>query len=315
MCLVPAKDLIYPEHLPENRDTTYQGEPTISPRFFYEKEFTRIGVNHLNLEHWFLQIKDTADFALFPQTGIHWTRYAALHAADTLIRYMEHLGDVNIRNIVIGPRELDDARSPDDDLEKLLNLMRPIPKPKYHYAEATTDGDTTAAKPKIIVIGDSFWWTIAMHIPIDELFAQAPYWYYNNTIHYDKQHHAVGELNIADELLTADFVILFYSASTQYRINDGFSQQALEAFGVEEAVLDSAAFVEREIQRCIRNFLASPNSMKSIREKATKYNKTIEQALRDDARWVVRHKIEKGTLVVPKAKKDTLTKQENHGIQ
>lgn len=296
VCMAPGKDLICPEHLPDNPDTAYRGEPALSPRFFNEAEFTKIGVNHLNLERFFLQMKDTADFALFPQTGIHWSKYAALHAADTLIRYMEHLGDINMKNIVIGPRVLDDARGSDDDLEQLLNLLRPMPKPKYHYAKATTDGDTTAEKPKIIIIGDSFWWTIADQIPLDELFAQSPYWYYNNSIHYDKLHHSVGEIDMADELCSSDFVVLLYSATTQYRMNDNFSQQALEAFGVEEVALDSMDFVEREIQRAIRNLLASPNSMKSIREKAIKYNKTIEQAVHDDARWIVNHKIKNGKL-------------------
>lgn len=306
VCMAPGKDLIYPEHLPENQDTTHQGEPAISPRFFYAEEFAKLGVNHLNLEQWFLQLKDTADFALFPQTGIHWSKYAALYAADTLIRYMEHLDGVNLKNLVIGPRELDDARDPDDDLEDLLNLMRPLPKPQYYYADAAADDDTTAIKPKIIVIGDSFWWTIADEIPLDDLFSQAPYWYYNNTIKYDKLHHSVGEINLADELLSSDFVILLYSATTQYRLNDNFTQQALEAFGVEEVILDSTAFVEREIQRTIRNLLASPASMKSIREKAIQNNRTIEQAVQDDARWIVNHKIQNGTLKWNGKRNDTI---------
>ena len=96
MCLVPAKDLIYPEYLPENQDTSHCAEPKISARFFNEEEFTRLGINHLNLEQWFLQIKDTADFLLFPKTGTHWSRYAALQAVDTLIRYMEHLDGINM---------------------------------------------------------------------------------------------------------------------------------------------------------------------------------------------------------------------------
>ena len=306
VCMAPGKDLIYPEHLPDNQDTTHLGEPTISPRFFYEDEFTKLGVNHLNLEQWFLRMKDTADFALFPQTGIHWSKYAALYAADTLIRYMEHLDGVNLKNLVIGPRELDNARNPDDDLENLLNLMRPLSKPKYYYADADADDDTTAIKPKIIVIGDSFWWTIADEIPLDDLFSQSPYWYYNNSIKYDKLHHSVSEINLADELLSSDFVIILYSATTQYRMNDSFSQQALEAFGVEEVILDSVAFIEREIQRNIRDLLASPNSMKSIREKAIRNHKTIEQAVRDDAVWIVNHKIQQGTLKWTGKKNDTI---------
>jgi hypothetical protein len=304
VCLMPTKDLLCSEHLPEIQDTTYIGEPKISARFFNEEEFTRIGVNHLNLEQWFLQIKDTADFALFPKTGTHWTRYAALYAADTLIRYMEHLNNINMKNLVIGPRELDNARKPDDDLESLLNLIRPLPKPKYYYADCTTDGDTTAIKPKMIVIGDSFWWTIAAQIPLKEIFSEAPYWYYNSTVYYDDRYHSVDELNLNEELHSSDFVVLSYCAAQQYRMNDGFSQKALEALGINDgdAFMDSAAFIEREIQRNIGKILATPSSMKNIREKATQNNQPVEQAVRDNARWIVSREIQQGILKWPDSK-------------
>ena len=317
VCLVPAKDLICPEYLPENQDTRFDNEPKISARFFNEEEYTRIGVNHLNLEQWFLQIKDTADFMLFPKTGTHWSRYAALQGADTLIRYMEHLGDINMRNLVIGPRELDNARDPDDDLESLLNLIRPLPKPKYYYANATTDGDTTAMKPKIIVIGDSFWWTIAAQLPLGEIFSESPYWYYNSTVYYDPRYNSVNELDLTEELLSSNFVVLFYCATQQYRMNDGFTQKALEALGnsPEPMTLDSETFIEREIQKTIAKILASTEWMKMIREKAEQNGMSVEQTLRADAQWVVYHQIEQGNIKLPEKQDITNKNPDNHGIQ
>lgn len=301
VCLVPSKDLVYPEYLPENWETKYDDQPKISSRFFNEAEYTRLGINHLNLEQYFLAIKDTVDFALFPQTGIHWSNYAALYAADTLIRYMEHLGNLNMKNLVIGPRTLDKARKPDDDLESLMNLIRPLPKPKYYYAKPTTDGDTTAVKPKMIVIGDSFWWNIALQIPLGEIFSAAPYWYYNSSVHYYPPYESVDELELKDELLTSEFIILFYSASTQYRMNDGFTQKALEALGQipEEVAFDTTAFLEREIQRHIAKLLTDPNSMDMIREKAKKNGFSLEDQIRADAEWIVNYQIEHRTLKWP----------------
>ena len=317
VCLVPAKDLICPEYLPENQDTRLDNEPKISARFFNEEEYTRIGVNHLNLEQWFLQIKDTADFMLFPKTGTHWSRYAALQGADTLIRYMEHLGDINMRNLVIGPRELDNARDPDDDLESLLNLIRPLPKPKYYYANATTDGDTTAMKPKIIVIGDSFWWTIAAQLPLGEIFSESPYWYYNSTVYYDPRYNSVNELDLTEELLSSNFVVLFYCATQQYRMNDGFTQKALDALVSvpDEIAFDSAAYIEREIQKTIARLLADHNSMDMVREKAETNGFSIEEQLRADAEWIINYQILQGTFNWPTRKKETNTKTEDYGIQ
>ena len=314
VCMAPAKDMICPEYLPENQDTRYDDQPKISARYFNEEIYTQLGVNHLNLEQWFLQIKDTADFMLFPKTGTHWTRYASLYAADTLIRYMEHLGEINIPNLVIGPKHLGKkAIDPDDDLESLLNLMRPLPKPKYYYAKASSDHDTTAVKPKVIVIGDSFWWNICLQLPLEEFFSSAPYWYYNSTVHYYEHFTSVDQLNLLEELTSADYIVLLYSATQQYHMNDGFTRKALEALGI--LTLDSNAFIEREIQRTIANIMVSPQWMDMVREKAEKRGVSVEQALHDDAEWVVNNKIKEGILKLPTLEQDTITKQDNHGIQ
>ena len=307
VCLVPSKDLVYPEYLPENWETRYDDEPKFSSRFFNEEEYTRLGINHLNLEQYFLDIKDTVDFALFPQTGIHWSRYAALFATDTLVRYMEDLGDINMHNLVFGQRYLDNAIDPDDDLESLMNLIRPLPKPKYYYANVTADDDTTAVKPKIIVVGDSFWWTVAYQLPLSEFFSASPYWYYNSSVYYYPPYQSVDELDIADELLTSDFVVIFYSASTQYRMNDGFTRKALEALigNSDEAAFDTVAFIEQKIRSTINNIMATPAWMEMVRKKAEERGISTDQALHDDAEWVVHHNIKEGKIEWPACTEST----------
>lgn len=378
VCIVPAKDLIYPEYLPENENTKFDNEPKFSARFYNEDEYTRLGVNHLNLEQYFLQMKDTADFALFPQTGTHWSKYASLFAADTLIHYMEHLGGMNLKNLVIGPRELDDARDPDDDLESLLNLIRPLPKPQCYYATVTTDNDSLAVKPKMITIGDSFWWNILHQLPMQDIFSAFPYWYYNSTIYFDNAHNSVAEVNLVDEILSSDYINLFYSSTQLYKLNNDFTKQALIALcydpeeiesinaSVEQLIrldaawmekmkeragsqnkalddvihneaqwvidnypekyfpalndsipskrskrveawlgLDSLAFIEMEVEKTLQVFKNDEPTMDAIREKARQNNKTLEQAMYDDALWVVNYKLEHGTLQVP----NTIRKQ------
>ena len=369
VCMPPSKDMIYPEYLPENHDTRHEGEEKMSARFFVKDEYARLGVNFLDLGQDFLLMKDTADFMLFPTTGTHWSRYASLFAADTLIRYMEYLGDINMRNLVIGPRTLADAEDQDKDLENLLNLIRALPRPQYYYATATTDNDSTAVKPKMITIGDSFWWNIVQQLPMKEIFSAFPYWYYNSTIYYDKNHHSVDEVDLVDEILSTDFFNLFYSSTQLYRMNNDFTKKALIALcydpeeiesindDIEQSIrcdskwmerleerastqgktidevvsnerkwlvnkfpekyfpalkdsiptkrakrveayytLDSLSFIEQEIEKVILELKASEQKMVSIRVKATKHNKTIDKALRDDAHWVVNNKIQRGVL-------------------
>ena len=156
-----------------------------------------------------------------------------------------------------------------------------------------------------------------MQIPLGEVFSESPYWYYNNTVYYDPRYNAVDEFDLAEELLSADFVVLFYCATQQYRMNDDFTQKAIEALGQipEGAELDSTAFLEREIQRTIAKLLADHKSMDMIREKAETNGVSIEKQLHDDAEWIINYQIEQGLLKWPAKKRDTNTKSENHGIQ
>lgn len=281
VCLVPSKDMLYPEHLPENHDTRFDDEPKMSARFFLKDEYTRLGVNVLDLGTFFQQMKDTADFTIFPKTGTHWSKYSSLFAADTLIRYMEHLGGINMRDLVIGPRTLQDAQEADTDLENLLNLIRPLPRPQYYYATATSDKDTTAVMPKMIVIGDSFWWNIIYQTPVQEIFSEFPYWYYNSTIYYDPIYQSVNEVNLANEILSSDFIILFYSSTQLYKLNNGFTKKALLALCFNPEEIDSA---KAKLEQNIRSDSAWMGSLKKASEAQ---GKPLDEIVQKEAQWLI----------------------------
>ena len=281
VCLVPSKDLLYPEHLPEKTETRYDDEPKMSARFVLKDEYKRLGVNVLDLGEYFQQMKDTADFTIFPKTGTHWSKYSSLFAADTLIRYMEHLGNINMPNLVIGPRTLQDAQEADTDLENLLNLIRPLPRPQYYYASATTDKDSTAVKPKMIIIGDSFYWNIVYQVPVQEIFSEYPYWYYNSSIYYDPAYHSVNEINLTKELLSADFIVLFYSSTQLYKLNNGFTKNALLALCYDPEEIEAA---HAKLELNIRSDSAWMGRLKKTSESQ---GKPLDEVVHSEAKWLI----------------------------
>lgn len=279
VCLLPGKDLIYPEYLPDN--DKYFKEKTITARDYFGPKFKEMGINHVNVEQWFLQMKDTASFDLFPQTGTHWSNIASLYVADSVIRYMEKLGGMNIRNIRIGKPEIGMTKEPDDDLEGLMNLMRPLRENYNQYASVEPDGDTTASKPKIIVIGDSFYWNIVKQLPMSDIFSVYPYWYYNSTIYYDDLHQSTKDINLIEELLTADFVILSYCSVQQYELGNGFMKKALM-----EICYDSTEIRQKksELRKAVDNDKQWYNSLV---ERADESQMPLENMIDAEISWLM----------------------------
>ena len=228
VAMLPGKELVCGEHMPKN--TEYFMEKKITAYDFYRTRFKELDVNHIDLGEWFVQMKDTVNYPLFPQTGTHWSNLAAIYATDTLIRYMEHLSDSNMVNIItsdIFQRTL----KPDADLESLMNLIWPIQKRPNMLATATYDFDTTAWRPRLITVGDSFYWNILNFTPVWDVFESVPYWYYFSTAYFDdddlKVTHKISDLDVLQEVIDADFVMLSYSTVALYKMSNGFSEALL----------------------------------------------------------------------------------------
>lgn len=230
--LEPGKEQVYPEHVPVT--SNYPGEKKISATAYYSKKFKELGVNHIDVGQWFLDIKDTVDYPLFPQSGVHWSNLAAMHVADSLIRYMEQLGNKRLNHFTIGEKYLKTVK-PDDDLEQVLNLARPLKKtlPNY-YADCTLEVDSTVDRPVLITIGDSFYWNIINCSPIGGIMGGIPYWYYYHTVYFDGEKHDLDPTKVKDKVLAADFVMLAFSTPQIYEMSKGFTQQLLDEFGYED---------------------------------------------------------------------------------
>ena len=229
VALLPGKEQICPEHLPKN--TQYFKEKKITAFGFYSKRLKELGVNHINLAECFMEMKGKVNYPLFPQTGTHWSNLAAIHAADTLIRYMEWLSDSNMVNLTMGSM-FQRTLKPDADLESLMNLIWPLQKAPNFLAEACYDYDTTAWRPRLLTIGDSFYWNFLNFTPVWDVFKGVPYWYYYSTAYFNdddlKVTHKISELDVLQEVINADFVMLSYSTVALYNMSHGFSEALLE---------------------------------------------------------------------------------------
>ena len=278
--LEPGKEQIYPEHVPAN--TRYNHEKVISAYDFYRKRFVELGVPFVDVTQWFKQMKDECDYPLFPQTGTHWSNLAAMHVADSLVRFMEQLGDMNLKNLKIGEKYVK-TKEPDDDLERLLNLMRPLKKAPNYYAKTEAVDDPTAIRPRLITIGDSFYWNILNHTPFKELFSTFPFWYYFSTSYFDGPDAKVADIDVLDKVMSSDFVMLTFSTPQQYDLGSGFTKRFLLEWCYDD---DEAKAAKQATISAIRS---NPDWMQGIESRAEQLQQPLDTVLVDEMEYFVKH--------------------------
>jgi len=84
--LAAGKATIYPDYFPVEYDTL---EKTRSNYTAYRKQLSNHQVNFIDFNDWFLQLKDTSRYLLYPKQGTHWSKYGECLVADSLIKYIE----------------------------------------------------------------------------------------------------------------------------------------------------------------------------------------------------------------------------------
>ncbi|MEZ5195368.1 MAG: hypothetical protein R2764_02890 [Bacteroidales bacterium] len=88
--LAPGKGHYYPEYIPD-----YMKKPVKETNNeYYEKILAEFDLPVFDANLWFLSLKDTIQYPLFPKTGTHWSDYAAVLASDSLLNFIEKQLDI-----------------------------------------------------------------------------------------------------------------------------------------------------------------------------------------------------------------------------
>jgi hypothetical protein len=239
--IAPEKGFLYPEYLPDGRhDTT-----TFNAREYFEQKFAETGFPCIEMTRWFQLIKDTANYPLIPQTGGHWN-FSSVIAADSLFRFMGNMKGIEFPSIQLGQWHKTDryAYEADTDLEQMLNILLPIRKQQAlaPEAEVSVVADSATVKPKVLFIGNSFFWRIAHYIPLHQMFEEVEFWYYFSTAYSDKNfEHAepINQMDVLERLLDFDYVVWFTTGNQMYKGTSGFAKSAVLNLCIEESKLQA----------------------------------------------------------------------------
>ncbi|MDR2085236.1 MAG: hypothetical protein LBP67_09610 [Bacteroidales bacterium] len=278
VCFIPSKTEIYKEYINKNINI----DSDFNPIDYYCNKFDENGVNYINLTKMFYDVKDTAIFNSFPQTGTHWSNIMSVYAADSIFNIFRSLSGINMPKLKIEKPYTANVRNPDNDLELILNLYRPIKQKDNYYVDVEIIEDSASIHPKMITMGDSHFWNLSYSLPLDKIFSEYPYWYYANTIYYDDQYSNINQVNMVDELINSDFILIMYSAYQTYFLSSYFSEWSLISLCIDSIE------IEKTINNIINNIKSNPQWFEGIQIKAVKDNKTLEKTLYTDALYMVK---------------------------
>jgi hypothetical protein len=228
VCLAPGKASYYPEYFPPNL-VTKETDSTNYKQFATALKEQKI--NHIDFNRWFLNMKKTSDFQLFPKHGIHWSFYGMLKATDSLIHFVEK--DRNISMPKYKYLKINHYKIPkysDYDIAESMNLMfqlhdEPMCYPDYRIVE-----EQTSYKPKTLVISDSFYWSMYNVGVGKDIFSWGGFWYYNEMIYpqsFQKPLY-VKDVDFKQKILENEVIIIMATESNLSNFGWGFIEKATQ---------------------------------------------------------------------------------------
>jgi len=227
---LPSKATSYPEYFPDDRVVKNPGPTNY---VVYRHIADSVGINQVDMEAWFLSMKNHSQEPLYSKQGIHWSKYGAILGGDSLMSYIEHLRNIHIPHPIWAKMQHSDTlRGGDDDIASELNLIFPEAHETMAYpiVEDVPQGDMK--KINAIYIGDSYAFKMIEFGIIYKMNNQCEYWGYFDDVH-DINGHNFTYINSYDwigAMNRADCIFLAYTQFNFPNLGNGFIEKAYDHF-------------------------------------------------------------------------------------
>jgi hypothetical protein len=228
VCIAPGKGSFYPDKMPD--EYRYNGSLGRNyPDFVRALKNQEIAL--FDVQDWFLKLKATAKYPLYPKTGIHWSSYGEYLVADSLIKQVSHLSQKPLPSMQLLRIEQDSKpRERDDDIELGMNLLRNLPDFKMAYPKFKVQPLKAGQKaPRVLVIGDSFYYGMYNWGMMQHVFEGGEFWYYNHERLVPGQETTFIEhiSDYAKEVQQFDVVVVLLTEANLTRFGFGMQQAYL----------------------------------------------------------------------------------------
>lgn len=278
LIFAPGKATFYSEMIPDH----YKQRPVTNYQC-YIKALAGSGINFIDMNAWFHKLKGKTKYPLYPLNGTHWSCYGIGLAADSMFRYTEKLRNIDLPDFSWDQVTISDSmRYADNDVGVLMNLWWPlknIPMPYPHFIYKQ-EGKT---RPKVISVGDSYWWGFTYTGITANVFVKDHYWFYFRDIMENEQKTGlVDNVDLKEQLFSQEMVILMVTEATYQLFPYGFCEKFYE-----KCMPASLELLQRKLEKYIFKIRSNPAWYQSVAEKARVNGRNIDEQVKMDAQFMI----------------------------
>ncbi|MFA5418808.1 MAG: hypothetical protein WC341_10150 [Bacteroidales bacterium] len=285
-----GKGSFYPEYFPEK----YHTEKGTTNYEKYVELAGKSGLNYIDFNRYFIDNKIDSKYPLYPQYGIHWSKYGMCLVADSMIRYIEDLRNIRMPHLYWDSVELDQPRGTDYDIADGMNIKFRLKSFEMAYPQVKFESDSGKIKPSVMVISDSYYWGI-FDFGMSGVFSNDQFWFYNKKIYPEsfKSDLFTSDVNLRKAIANHDVIILMATEATLPNLGWGFVERAYQMFtNPDYKEIDLDEFQEK-VRRLRNKIKSSEEWMKLIESKANNKNISVDSMLTLDAIWIIKNEKDK----------------------
>jgi hypothetical protein len=256
-------------------------DKSLSNYDYFIQQCRTLGINHLDLNQYFRDMKSTAPYPLYPKFGTHWSTYGMSLAADTLVKYVGSLSGKPLNQIKYGPVDLtSNLRDTDFDGGKSMNLLWKPRTDKMAYPRLSFENDAQKHRPMVLVVADSYYWNIYNAGIPKNIFANEAFWYYHRQVYPDfyVDQKTVDQLDIRAEIEKQEVILVM--------ITERFLHTAFWHFTDDLYRIYKPGFQEDHLYNYGNSIRRDRQWFGDVIEKAKKRGLSIEEMIQVDAEYM-----------------------------
>jgi len=274
----PGKASFYHENIPSRYAAKKNGLSTYDHYLAKAKE---TGIDYIDLNEYFLQLKPESKYPLFPPLGTHWSIYGMRYVADSLIHFIENRRNIDLPEFYTDTIEISSKpRDTDDDVIRTMNLLFPLKGVDLAYPVFTFDTVTPKYRPMVLVVADSYYWNIFNTRIPKHLFANEAFWYFNSLVYPDNYYKPVHtrDLDLRKEVEKQEVIFLMITERFLHKFDWTFIDQLYTLY--------TPAWLKDPVYENINKIMQVDPWYGDIINKAAQKHILLEEALIEEGKFI-----------------------------